>query len=189
MGGNIQCVVTAGRAGPHLWSFAQSEKRLHQHPVLPSSPPRQERNRLIVFAVTAATWCCRFEYVKHSVCQRLTEIQSDHSVGVPAGNPTVVSHICRQFVSNAPFSQALSLQCHQVFTVSEKLSSWSAISCKFVCSSFYSAKLYMLGKPILRRIALKVFPVLIVLNDPDYWADVTDFRRHNFWVLKQNIRP
>lgn len=43
--------------------------------------PWQECNCLIVFTMTATIWCCTFEYVKHSVCQSLMEIQSDHVVG------------------------------------------------------------------------------------------------------------
>ena len=85
------------------------------------------------------------------------------------------SHLSTICVRRAFFSGPQSAVSFTVcLAMSEKLSLWSAVSCKFVCSSFYSAKLYMLGKPILHRITLQVFLVLIVLNDSDFWGNMTD---------------
>lgn len=77
MSGNIQYGVWAGCVEPHLWSFSKLETFIFS---------LTESNCPIVF--TMIIWSCSFEYVKHSVCQWLTEIQSDHLAGVLEGKPT-----------------------------------------------------------------------------------------------------
>lgn len=108
-----------------------------------------ERNRLVVFTVTAVIWCCSFAYMSniHSVdgWWKAKVIIWSELLRV---NLPIWRHICEQFASNMPFFPgpqfALSFCiCSKVLTANEKLSLWAPTECScklvFVCdnSSFY----------------------------------------------------
>lgn len=116
--GNIQCVVWEQGVSTHICGAPPSQIWLHQHPVHPAAST--EPNRLIVFAMTAVIPRCSFEYVKHSVCQSLMEIQSDHLVGVVEGKAMHFELRLSALRVWPVVSQDLTLLCHSLSLSSPK---------------------------------------------------------------------